>query len=119
RDNLLDYQTFYAVPEGQAGGADSSDGKVLQMDEARVHGKGLIGHIKGFDTPEAVKTLTGLALYVDADTLPALDAGDYYWHQLIGLLVNNTAGQVLGRVSRLLETGANDVLVVTPTENSL
>jgi 16S rRNA processing protein RimM len=44
--------------------------------------------------------------------LPPLEAGEYYWTDLEGLTVRNTAGQVLGSVERLLETGANDVLVL-------
>jgi|SRR5690554_1039781 len=117
RDNLLSYKTFHAKPPG--GEHNGRPERQLQMDAARVHGKGLIGHLHGFDSPEAVRELTGLELYVDSEILPDLDAGDYYWHQLTGLQVSNAAGQVLGQVQSLLETGANDVLIVEPTADSV
>jgi 16S rRNA processing protein RimM len=51
-----------------------------------------------------------IALY--RQQLPELEAGDYYWSDLIGLRVLNLDGVDLGQVERLIETGANDVLVL-------
>ena len=48
------------------------------------------------------------------EQLPALPQGEYYWAELEGLRVVNLEGLTLGVVSHLLETGANDVMVVVP-----
>tara|TARA_Y100001951_G_scaffold6188_1_gene3886 strand:- start:74 stop:610 length:537 start_codon:yes stop_codon:yes gene_type:complete len=111
RDNLLEYKTFYVTCQGLE--------KQLDMDAGKPHGKGLVGHFVGYDTPEAARELTNIELYVQADALPDLSEDDYYWHELIGLRVENTAGQCLGKVSNLLETGANDVLVVDASADSI
>lgn len=91
----------------------------LELDAGKPQGKGLIAHFAGFDTPEAVRELTGLELRVSSDALPELGRDDYYWHQLIGLQVVNRAGVNLGRVESLFETGANDVMVVAPDRDSV
>jgi 16S rRNA processing protein RimM len=51
--------------------------------------------------------------------LPELEEGDYYWSDLIDLEVRTEAGQLLGVVHSLMETGSNDVLVVQGTAESL
>jgi ribosomal 30S subunit maturation factor RimM len=48
--------------------------------------------------------------------LPNLAADEYYWYQLEGLKVINQDEQLFGKVDHLLETGANDVMVVKPAQ---
>lgn len=111
RENLLQYATF----TGQLAGRTIA----LKLDGSRPQGKGLIGHFTGYDTPEEAKALTHVELHVPSEILPELDAGEYYWHQLTGLKVINLQQEYLGVIDRLLETGANDVLVVRPEPDSL
>lgn len=111
RENILQYQNFVGSLNGKL--------RPLVMDEAKPHGKGLIAHIRGFDTPEDIRLLTGLELMVPLSELPELEGDDYYWHQLTGLKVENRSGVWLGKIDSLLETGANDVLVVKPCEGSV
>jgi 16S rRNA processing protein RimM len=111
RENILTYRHFTGILNGV--------GRALEMDEAKAHGKGLIAHMVGLDTPEDVRLITGMDLMVPLSDLPELDADDFYWHQLSGLKVINSAGQMLGKIDCLMETGANDVMIVKPCEGSL
>ena len=79
----------------------------------------MIAHFRGFDSPESARQLAGVELTVASTSLPGLDQGDYYWHQLEGLAVINLDGLRFGVVRQLLETGANDVLVVRPDATSI
>ncbi|WP_407922441.1 ribosome maturation factor RimM [Acidihalobacter prosperus] len=56
--------------------------------------------------------LRGLEVAIAREALADLPEGEYYWADLIGLTVVNADGSRLGAVERLMETGANDVLVV-------
>jgi 16S rRNA processing protein RimM len=56
--------------------------------------------------------LRGAAVAVPRGQLPQTQPNEYYWADLIGLKVVNGAAQDFGRVARILQTGANDVLVV-------
>ena len=96
--------------------------KSVEIDEARPHGKGFVAHIKGVDDRDQAVLYTGVDIAVESSQLPNLDEGDYYWRDLQGLAVVTEfegSEQRLGRVARLLETGANDVLVVVADEQSI
>lgn len=109
--NLADYRQFEVERAGRQ--------LLLEIDQLMPQGDHLIGHFVGYDNPEQAQTLVGVELQVDAARLPPLQSNQYYWHQLIGLAVINREGQLLGQVARLLETGANDVLVVQPNGDSI
>lgn len=57
-------------------------------------------------------------VYVKTTDLPKLPDGEYYFHQLIGLEALNAAGEHIGILSEILETGANDVYVIRRDDGS-
>ena len=56
---------------------------------------------------------------IEAQTAAPLPPGLYYHHQLIGLAVFTEEGEHLGELTEVLETGANDVYVVTGPQGEL
>ncbi len=103
-DSLLDYDTWYVGNE-QAW-------RPLEVLEADVHGKVLVAKLEGVADRTAAEKYKGLLIAVPRAELPEQEEGEYYWSDLIGLSVENLAGEKFGTVDSLLETGANDVLVV-------
>ena len=91
----------------------------LRIDDSRKQNSKLLVHFEGIDDPDEAQDLTGADLWVEPSVLPALEEGSYYWYELQGMQVVNQQQQLLGQVSKLLETGANDVLVVAPTSESI
>ena len=69
--------------------------------------------IEGILNREEAAELTNLEVFVRIDELPALSEGQYYHHQLVGLKAVLEDGTEIGTVTEIMETGANDVYVVT------
>jgi 16S rRNA processing protein RimM len=78
------------------------------------NGRPIVGFV-GFDRIEDVERLAGLELRVPEDALQALQPGTYYEHQLVGCVVETTAGDVVGEVTGVEGgAGASRVVVSGP-----
>lgn len=84
----------------------------LNLVNGRQQGQGLVAAFEELTDRDQAQALRGYQLAVPREDLPALQDGEYYWTDLVGLEVVNTSGALLGYVRELFETGANDVLVV-------
>jgi len=80
----------------------------------REHGDLLLIRLEGITTPEQAKELSGKPVKIAGSDARPLEAGEYFLFQLIGLTVHDEEGAEIGTVSDLIETGAHDVLVITP-----
>ena len=83
---------------------------------ARMHQGNALMRLQGISSPDTVERLRGTTLSIRASDARPLAPNEYFLFQIIGLEVFTEAGERLGKVTDLMETGANDVLVVTPDE---
>jgi 16S rRNA processing protein RimM len=90
----------------------TGDWRKYEVAEGRMQGDGVIARLEGIEDRDAAAALMGADIGINRTQLPALKRGEYYWADLEGLRVVCLDGTELGTVSHLLETGANDVLVV-------
>lgn len=60
----------------------------------------------------AAQALRGLLVLASETALPPLEKDEFYWHQLVGCQVETEAGDPVGTVQEIWQTGAHDVLVV-------
>jgi 16S rRNA processing protein RimM len=104
KENILNYSPWLLQKAGEM--------KTVEVVDGNLHGGGLIALIKGVNDRNQAETLLGCEIFIRREQLPAASEGEYYWSDLIGLEVVTTEGVVLGIVDGLLETGANDVLIV-------
>jgi len=109
--NLLDYPKWIIRGNGKQ--------YEIKRVESRQQGKNLLVRLEGLDDRDQAQQLAGLEICIPRSELPELDDGEYYWHQLEGLKVIEQNGHLLGRIERMLSTGANDVMRVLPCEGSL
>ncbi|MFD1245463.1 ribosome maturation factor RimM [Paralysiella testudinis] len=103
-DSLLDYPQWRLSKDGHS--------RMFTVAESKVAGDELQVLFSGIDNRDAAFALRGHTVEIDRADFGDTEDGEYYWADLIGLNVVNRQQQCLGTVSKLLETGAHDVLVV-------
>jgi 16S rRNA processing protein RimM len=89
-----------------------NDYRPVTISGRRQHSEGMLLSLDEFPDKPSVESLHNLPLYRKVTDAPALPEGQYYQHQLLGLNVIEEDGQIVGTLSQILNTGANDVYVV-------
>ena len=84
----------------------------VDITDWRKHNNGLVVKVAGIDDRDIAQKLVGSEIFVSEEALSDLPEGEFYWRDLIGMAVVTDKGYDLGQVSDIMETGANDVLVV-------
>jgi 16S rRNA processing protein RimM len=99
---ILDYQPWLLGEERKA----------VKILDGRKQGKGVVACLPGIQDRQQAMIMVGQQIFVRREQLPATAEDEYYWSDLEGLDVHTTKGELLGKVDRLMDTGANDVLVI-------
>lgn len=103
-DGLLDYPVWWL---GMAGSWHSR-----RLVDGSAQPKSLTVCLEGVADRDQAVALRGHTVAVSRAQMPEPEAGAYYWTDLLGLAVINVQSESLGQVVNLLQTGANDVLVI-------
>ena len=86
--------------------------KIVQT--SREHKGMILLTLAGVASREAGEALRDEWLFIPDDAAKELPEGEYWVHDIIGLAVVDEAGQLVGQVTDILQTGANDVYIITP-----
>lgn len=97
----------------------NGDWQSIKVAEGQRHGKTVILRLEGVDDREQAAALIGTEIGAMRSELPEPEDGHYYWLDLIGLKVVHRDGTELGTIKDMLETGANDVMVVEGEQERL
>ncbi len=103
-DGLLAYKTWL-IGKG-------TDWLEVKLEKAKVHNNVLHVKLLGVNDRDAAFACKGKQVAVPKTVLPKLVNNEYYWSDLVGLVVKNQQGVDFGKVTEVFETGANDVVVV-------
>lgn len=102
--SILDYSPWYL--------SQDQEWQAVTLEGGRLHSNVVLAKFTGINSPEEARLLTGKMIAITRSQLPALKKDEYYWSDLEGLTVINKNGDILGKVSYLIATGSNDVLVI-------
>jgi 16S rRNA processing protein RimM len=83
-----------------------------EPETVHVHGETVAAKFEGCDDRDRAAGFRGSEVAVSRSEFPEAAENEFYWADLVGSKVVNAAGEDLGAVVRVFETGANDVLVV-------
>ncbi len=108
RTQIFDYQPWLL--------SSSSGDREISGCRGREQGKGMVASLPDVADRDLAASLIGCEIKVRRSSLPEAKPDEYYWTDLEGLEVITVEGVVLGRISHLLATGANDVMVVRDGE---
>lgn len=104
RENILTYSPWL-LKKGD-------ESKILNVIDGQLQGKTIVAQLDGINDRDQAASLMGWDVFIRQDQLPKTGKNEYYWSELIGLKVETIDGIQLGVVDSLLETGANDVIIV-------
>lgn len=104
RENILQYSPWYLQKNNRI--------QEIKLLGGRRQGSLVVAELQNIIDRDHAAELMGSEILIRRQQLPRPEVGEYYWADLIGLDVQNQEGYKLGKVDHLLETGANDVLVV-------
>ncbi len=104
RENILTYSPWLLQKGDQI--------KTVNVVDGQLQGKTIVAQLAGIDDRDQAASLMGWDIFITQDQLPKAAKGEYYWSELIGLQVETINSAQLGVVDSLLETGANDVIIV-------
>lgn len=115
-ENFVSYQGYYLERADQW--------EAVEFDQIKRHSKGLVGLVEGVTNRDQAKRYCQCNIAVPASEMAKLDDGQFYWYQLEGLQVwtaepEGNKGSLLGTLDHMMETGANDVLVVKASKESI
>jgi 16S rRNA processing protein RimM len=85
----------------------------LVIASKRPHNEGLLLGFEGITTPEQAGRYRNQVLSISATEVSDLPEGEFYFYELLDLEVIDETDNSLGILTEILETGANDVYVVT------
>ncbi|MDP3561091.1 MAG: ribosome maturation factor RimM [Legionellaceae bacterium] len=109
--NIMEYNPLYINVKGEW--------EPLRLTGLEEHTKFILVQVDGYQQREQIASLTNKDIAIRREQLPDLPPHEFYWHELTGMKVVTLEGHCLGRVTDIIATGSNDVLVVTGEKRHL
>jgi 16S rRNA processing protein RimM len=103
--NLFSYKRFYIDANGEK--------EEIFVSNFSKSGKNSTIKISNINSIEEIEIYKNKDIFIESSELPSLKENEFYWKDLIGKKVKNSNDLFIGVVTEIIETGSNDVLVVT------
>ena len=108
-EQLIRLRTVYLGPQAEP----------WKVEGVRLHKGAALFKLVGCDDRTAAEALRGLLVQIVVEDAAPLKEGEYYAYQIVGMTVVEENGTLLGKVTEIISTGANDVYLVAGPEGEL
>ncbi len=95
-----------------------SEYEEYEVESARMALPLVILKFKGIDTPEDIRAFRQKDIYILREDASPLEEGEYYFADIIGMDVTDDNGIARGKITDILQTGANDVYEITAEDGT-
>ena len=109
REGITKYNPWYLKQQGKW--------REVKVESGRRQAKTIVAKLEGFNDRDESLLLNGAVIGIEPGQMDSLKEDEFYWRDLMGCRVVNQQDIELGVVEKILETGANDVLVVKSSQD--
>jgi 16S rRNA processing protein RimM len=115
---LFSSRRWFILPSEKAGPARPASAagaipSLLKITQIKDHGEVVVALAQEVPDRSAAEALRGARVFIGRASFPTAGPDEFYWVDLIGLAVVNRAGEALGTVAGLIDTGPHSVLRVS------
>ncbi len=103
-ENILNYPSWIINNQGEE--------DFYSIEQGRKQNNKIVVKLEKIDDRNTAESLINSKIQILRSDLPKLSNENYYWSDLVGLSVLNSEEKVIGKIESLIETGANDVMVI-------
>jgi len=103
-ENILNYPSWIINNQGEE--------ELYSIEQGRKQNNKIVVKLEKIDDRNTAESLINSKIQIQRSDLPKLSNENYYWSDLVGLSVLSSEEKVIGKIESLIETGANDVMVI-------
>jgi len=108
-ENILNYPQWIINNQGK--------NDFYSLEQGRKQKNKIVVKLEKINDRNTAESLINSKIQILRSDLPKLSNENYYWSDLVGLSVLNSEDKVIGKIESLIETGANDVMVINTTKD--
>ena len=108
-ENILNYSEWIINNQGEE--------DFYSIEKGRKQNNKIVVKLEKIDDRNTAESLINSKIQILRSDLPKLPNDNYYWSDLVGLSVLNSEEKVIGKIESLIETGANDVMVINTAKD--
>jgi|TARA_B100001750_G_C15342486_1_gene512980 16S rRNA processing protein RimM len=108
-ENILNYPQWIINNQGEE--------DLYSIEKGRKQNNKIVVKLENINDRNTAEALINSKIQILRSDLPKLSNENYYWSDLVGLNVLNSEEKMIGKIESLIETGANDVMVINSSKN--